>query len=41
MLPGDGVATRPAPVTTAVATPDAPPAMAARISRGFISTYGK
>ncbi len=41
MLPGEGVATSPDPVRTAVATPEAPPAMAARISRGFASTYGK
>ena len=41
MLPGDGVATRPAPVTMDVSTPAAPPAIVARIRRGFISTYGK
>jgi hypothetical protein len=41
MLPGDGVATNPASSTTAVPTPAAPPAIAARISRGFMSTYGK
>src|SRR5918996_2972040 len=41
MLPGDGVETSPAPVTTNVSTADMPPAIIATIRIGFISTYGK
>ncbi len=36
-LPGDGVATKPVPVMTKVKTPDAPPAMTAKINLGCIS----
>ena len=36
-----GGATRPELVTIAVPTPAIPPAMAARIRRGFMSRYGK
>jgi hypothetical protein len=41
MLPGEGVATRPAPVIRNTTMPEAPPRMVAAIRRGFISTYGK
>ena len=41
MLPGDAGARRPLWKATLVATPVMPPAMAARTSIGFISTYGK
>jgi len=41
MLPGDGVAVRPAPVMLKMNTPVAPPAMAAMISRGAARMYGK
>jgi hypothetical protein len=36
MLPGDGDATSPAPVTSKTAMPDMPPAIAARMSLGFM-----
>ena len=41
MLPGDGVATRPAPVTTNTKLAATPPAISARRLDGCIRTYGK
>jgi ABC-type molybdate transport system permease subunit len=41
MLPGEGEATRPAPVTMNVRMPEAAPRIVAAIIFGFISTYGK
>src|SRR6056297_2919053 len=41
ILPGDGVATRPAPNKLKVKTPLAPPAITANTKIGFINTYGK
>ena len=41
MLPGEGVATEAGTGDEKIATPEAPPAIVARISVGFISTYGK
>src|SRR5437899_1091095 len=41
MLPGEGVATRPAPVSTNTMSAAIPPAHMATIMIGCISTYGK
>ena len=41
MLPGDGVATRPALVATKMMSAVIPPAYIATIMIGFESTYGK
>ena len=41
ILPGEGVATSPAPNIVNTNIPDAPPAITANTSSGFINTYGK
>ena len=41
ILPGDGLATSPAPNIEIVNTPLAPPAITANTNAGFINTYGK
>src|SRR5699024_8688003 len=41
ILPGEGVATRPALNRSKINTPLAPPAIIARIKAGFIKTYAK